>query len=79
MLLHPRAEQRAVDGALDLERSDESLHAQRTEEGGGLPPAERSFFHQSRAACRATVAPRHVGFSPCFIEEHRLAGIELRL
>src|SRR5437773_2555052 len=76
MLLDPGTEQRAVDGSLNGERSDESPRSQRAEEGRGLPTPARSLFHQPRAQRRATVAARHVRFGPSFINKHDLAGID---
>ena len=75
MLLDPGAEQRAVDGPVDGKRSDESFHAQRAEEGGGLPTTQGVLFHQSRADRSAAVAARHVRFGPCFVDENDFVGI----
>lgn len=79
MLLDPAAEQRAIDGSVYSERSNEAFHSQRSEEGSGLPATTGSLFHQSHADRSAAVAPRHVGFGPRFINENDFVGIDLLL
>ena len=66
MLLDPGAEQRAVDGPVDGKRSDESFHAQRAEEGGGLPTTQGVLFHQSRADRKRGRSGASCSFWPMF-------------
>ncbi len=76
MLLDPTEEQRAGNGAIDCERSDESLRTQGTQEGRGLPAAKGNFFNQSCAETRTAVAACHVRFGPCFVNKHNFGGID---
>ena len=76
MLLDPGPEQRTIDGSVDGEWSNESFRSQRSEKGSGLPTTAGGFFDHPRAECGATVAARHVGFGPRFIDENYFAGID---
>jgi len=76
MLLDPGSEQFAVDAAFNRQRSDEPLDPQGTQKSRRLPTSARSFVNQTRAELRAAVGARHVGFSPSFIDENDLGGID---
>ena len=79
MLSHPAQKQRAIDRPIDGQWSDESFGTHCAEKGCRLPAAVGSFLHQARAKLRATIATRHVGFRPRFVDEDDCQRIDLLL
>lgn len=79
MLFDPGSKQLAVDATFHGQRSDKPLDPQGAQEGRCLPTPTRDFVDQTRAAIRAAIGARHVGFSPRFVDKNDFVRIDLQL